>query len=95
MLQVVADMKDCQFCGVPSPIVAHAFCTEGHCERRECIAKCQSCQDWIEAVGDGSPMIQNVGTSQQVPTVRAEPKPGSFSKAPGYEALMKRMKGGS
>lgn len=43
---------NCSFCGRETPIVVHAFCTEGHCEDRNCIEACDSCQAWFMALGD-------------------------------------------
>jgi hypothetical protein len=86
----------CGVCGIPwkldKPLLYHLGAL--HCPTFDCSRECAECKDDFEAIGDGPPpTAQNVGTSEQVPTKRAPPD-GSFTKAPGYAAMMAKLKGG-
>ncbi len=81
----------CCVCGEPwhldKPLLYHH--DKLHCPTFDCSRECAECKDDFEAIGDGPPVTQNVGTSQEVPTKCAEPKTES------YADMMRRLKGGA
>lgn len=66
---------NCPYCGEPMKVVIHTMPPPiGHCPK--CEEKCDACREFLEAqdLSEAVGMVQNVGTSQQVPTNRATEK---------------------
>jgi hypothetical protein len=81
----------CPYCGEVMSVVIHTMPPPlGHCPK--CEEKCDDCREFLEAqdLKDVVGMEHNVGISQQVPTVCTPD--GSFSNAPGYAAMMAKLK---
>ena len=83
----------CSVCGTPwqlgKPLLYHH--DQLHCDSHACSRTCEECKDWEHAVEDGGTQAR---AKSPEPSAPAEPPPGSFTKAPGYAAMMARLKGG-
>ena len=81
----------CSICGTPwkldKPLLYHH--DKLHCDSHACSRTCAECKDDFEAVS----AIEGVSTNVEKPR-QSEKATGEFKKAPGYEAMMARLKGG-
>ena len=81
----------CGVCGTPwkldKPLLYHSG--QLHCDSFNCSRECEECKDWEHAVSVDTPVSTNVEKPPQ-----SEKPDGSFTKAPGYEAMMNKLKGG-
>lgn len=96
--QAVSGLK-CGVCGegwkLDRPLLYHLG--ELHCDNHKCSRTCSECKDWEHAVENGG---AHQSQAQGATHPGAEPTGsipgaapvGSFDKAPGYAAMMARLK---
>jgi len=86
----------CGVCGtswkLDKPLLYHLGAL--HCDSHACSRTCEECQDWEEVVEAANPTDGDRKAKIARPAA-ATTSDSSFTKAPGYAAMMQKLKGGT